>query len=178
MSSASWVAHAKGFYLWEVGKPAGVLVQVLAENGNSEFILGAALNDDGSTIGDFTNGLLGQAGTSRRVELSVDAAHPFVSGGWMLGHTNDGFAGVAAFDAYGLTGPATVDVYALDAGTEVDTESKADTMGGLGHQPENGAVHRHAGIRGDADIPASFEFDPGRPIGRVTLSPMASDGHS
>ena len=50
--------------------------------------------------------------------MNMDAAHPLVSGGWMLGHTNDGFAGIEAADAYSLTKPVTVDVYALDAGTE------------------------------------------------------------
>ena len=174
MSSAPWVAHAKGVHLWEMDKPANTAIQVLAEDGNPEFILGAALNDDGRTFGDFTVGLPNRPGTRRRVELTVDARHPLVSGGWMLGHTNDGFAGLDAVDAYGLTGPVTVEVYALDAGTEVDTESKADAVGGLGHVAEKGVVHRHTGIRGDADIPASFKFDPSKPIGRITISPIAS----
>ena len=174
MSSALWEAHVRGFHLWELGKPANVLVQVLAENGNPEFILGTTVNDDGRTFGDIAVGLPNLPGTSRRVELIVDAAHPLVSGGWMLGHTNDGFAGLDAFDAYDLAKPATVEVYALDAGTEKDTESKADTMGGLGHIPENGVVARHAGLRGDADIPAGFKFDPGKPIGQITISPVAS----
>ena len=173
MSSAPWVAHARGVHLWEEGKPASTAVQVLAEDGNPEFILGAALNDDGSTFGDFTVGLPNRPGTRRRVELKVDATHPLVSGGWMLGHTNDGFAGLDALDAYDLTEPVTVEAYALDAGTEVNTESKADAVGGLGHMAEHGVVHRHTGLRGDADIPASFKFDPSKPIGRITISPVA-----
>lgn len=174
MSSAPWVAHVRGFHLWELGKPANVLVQELAENGNPEFILGTAISDGGRTFGDIAVGLPNLPGTNRRVELTVDAAHPLVSGGWMLAHTNDGFAGLDAFDAYDLAKPATIEVYALDSGTEKDTEAKADTMGGLGRIPENGVVARHAGLRGDADIPASFKFDPGKPIGRITISPTAS----
>ena len=54
-----------------------------------------------------------------------------------------------------------------------NSESKADTIGGLGRIPENGVIERHAGIRGDADIPASFKFDPAKPIGRITISPVA-----
>ena len=175
MSSAPWVSHARGIHLWEMGKPASTAIQVLAEDGNAEFVLGAALNDDGRMFGDFTVGLPNRPGTRRQVDLKVDPQHPLVSGGWMLGHTNDGFAGLDAVDAYALTEPVTVEVYALDAGTEVNTESRADAMGGLGHVAEHGVVRRHTGIRGDADIPASFKFDPGKPIGRITISPVTAD---
>ncbi len=174
MSSAPWVAHAKGFHLWEVGKPASVLVQELAENGNPEFILGTAVSDESNTYGDLAVGLPNRPGTSRHVELWVDDVHPLVSGGWMLTQTNDGFAGIDALDAFVLTKPVTIEVYALDAGTEKNTESRADTLGGLGHMPENGVVHRHPGIRGDVDIPASFGFDPAKPVGRITISPVAT----
>ena len=174
MSSAPWVAHARGVHLWRMGQPASIPVEVLAEDGNPEFILGTALNDNGNRFGDFTVGLPERPGTRRRVELEVDARHPLVSGGWMLGHTNDGFAGIDAVDVYDLTKPITLEVYALDAGTEVNTESKADAIGGLGHVAEHGVVHRHAGIRGNVDIPASFEFDPDKPVGRITIKPVTS----
>ncbi len=151
MSSAPWVSHIKGFHLWKVGKPASVPVEELAESGNPEYILGEALTDR-ETFGDFAVGLPNVPGSTRKVELTVDAEHPLVSGGWMLVATNDGFAGVDGVDAFALTRPKTLEVYALDAGTEKNTESKADAIGGLGHVPENGVVHRHEGIRGDVDI--------------------------
>jgi len=33
-------------------------------------------------------------------------------------------------------------------------------------------VHRHRGIRGDADAPADWRFDPNRPVARLTIAPM------
>ena len=47
-------------------------------------------------------------------------------------------------------------------------------MGGFGRVAENGLVHRHPGIRGDADIPASFRFDPSKPVGRVAIGPATA----
>ena len=177
LSSAPFVSHTAGFHLFEIGEPATLLVQELAENGNPEFILGTAVGDS-KTFLDEAVGLPNLPGQGRRVVLRVDAEHPLVSGGWMLGHTNDGFAGIDSVDAYHLTRKTVIEVYALDAGTEKDTETKADVaaLGGLGRIPANGVIARHAGIRGDRDIPASFKFDPGLPIGRVTITPIGAAG--
>lgn len=174
MSSSPWVAHAKSFRLWEEGKPASLPVQELAENGNPEFILGTAVLDTTGVFGDAAVALPSRPDTGRRVELTVDAAHPLVSGGWMLGFTNDGFAGITSINAFELTKPLTVEVYALDAGTEQNTETKADTaaLGSLGRIPENGVITRHPGLRGDADVPAAFRFDASKPAGRVTITPL------
>lgn len=43
---------------------------------------------------------------------------------------------------------------------------------GLGRIPENGVVASHTGIRGDADVPATFKFEVTKPIGRITLTPV------
>ncbi len=174
LSSAPFVSHVAGLHLWEIGKPTGVPIQVLAEDGNPEWILGAAVNGAGGAYGDAAMGLPVMPGGKRRVELQVDERHPMVSGAWMLGASNDGFAGIDAVDAYRLRAPLTVEVFALDAGTEVDSEKKefVPLLGGLLRDPERGVVARHAGIRGDADLPASFWFDPAKPVGRVTITPL------
>lgn len=173
-SSAPFVSHVAGMHLWEAGKPAGVPIQVLAEDGNPEWILGAAVSGAGKEYGDAAMGLPTPPGGKRRVELQVDERHPMVSGAWMLGETNDGFAGIDAVDAYHLRAPLTVEVFALDAGTEIDSEKKEFTpaLGGLLRDPEHGVVARHPGIRGDADLPASVRFDPAKPVGRVTVTPL------
>jgi hypothetical protein len=173
-SSAPFVSHVAGLHLWEVGKPAGVSIQVLAEDGNPEWILGTAVSNAGKDYGDAAMGLPTVPGGKRRIELQVDERHPMVSGAWMLGKTNDGFAGVDAVDAYHLSAPVTVEVFALDAGTKVNSEKKEFTpaLGGLLRDPEHGVVARHPGIRGDADLPASVRFDPARPVGRVTITPL------
>jgi hypothetical protein len=174
LSLAPFVSHVAGMHLWEVGKPAGASIQVLAEDGNPEWILGAAVNGAGGDYGDAAVALPVMPGGRRRVELQVDERHPMVSGAWMLGATNDGFAGIDAVDAYRLHAPLTVEVFGLDAGTEVNSEKKefAPLLGGLLHDPEHGVVARHPGIRSDADLPAKFRFDPAKPVGRVTITPL------
>jgi hypothetical protein len=173
LSSAPFVSHDATFHLFEIGKPASLLVQELAENGNPEFVLGTAVGDGGHVFLDAAVGLPNLPGKGRRVVLEVDAAHPLVSGGWMLGHTNDGFTGIDSIDAYHLTSAKVIEVYPLDAGTKKNSETKAETaaLGGLGRTPENGVIGPHPGIRGDADIPAAFKFDPTKPIGRITITP-------
>ncbi len=174
LSMAPFVSHVAGLHLWEVGKPAGTPIQVLAEDGSGEWILGAAVNGAGGEYGDAAVGLPVKPGGRRRIELQVDEQHPMVSGAWMLGITNDGFTGIDAIDAYNLRAPMTVEVFALDAGTEVNNEKKEFTpsLGGLLRDPEHNPVARHAGIRGDADVPASARFDPAKPVGRVTIIPL------
>jgi hypothetical protein len=33
-------------------------------------------------------------------------------------------------------------------------------------------VTAHKGIRGNADAPAAWKFDPGKPVARVTITPL------
>jgi hypothetical protein len=67
-----------------------------------------------------------------------------------------------------------MDLFAWDAGTENNNE-RGDfliAMEGTGRDPENGVIHRHQGIRGDADAPGAWKFDPERPVARITLTPV------
>ena len=173
-SMAPFVSHVAGLHLWEVGKLAETPIQVLAENGNGEWILGAAVSGAGKDYGDAAVGVPTKPGGKRRIELQVDEQHPMVSGAWMLGYTNDGFTGIDAVNAYSLSAPMTVEVFALDAGTEVNNEKKefAPALGGLLRDPEHKPIAHHAGVRGDADMPASARFDPAKPVGRVTIIPL------
>lgn len=173
MSMAPFVSHVAGLHLWEVGKPAKTPIQVLADDGNGEWILSIAVKGAGGDYGDATVGVPAKPGGKRRVELQVDERHPMVSGAWMLGITNDGFAGIDAIDAYRLSAPMTVEVFALDAGTEVNGEKKESVpaLDGLGRDPEHKPIARHTGIRGDAEVPATAKFDPAKPVGRVTITP-------
>ena len=150
-----WAAYARGFHLWEVGRPTSVGVQVLAESGHPEYNLSDALWDH-DTFGDFAVGLPNVRGSTHRVKLTVDASHLLTSGGWMLAAANGGFAGVDGVDALALTELKTLDSYALDACTEKDTESKEDAIGGLGHVPENSLVHCHEKIPEDVERSSNF----------------------
>ncbi|MBV8614477.1 MAG: spondin domain-containing protein [Acetobacteraceae bacterium] len=176
MSSAAFVSHQPGVHLWVEGKPAEVTIKRMAEEGNPEWIVGMAVFDADHRFLDEAVAIPTPPHGKRSVTLTVDAAHPLVSGAWMLGMTNDGFAGIDAIDAIDLDHPMTLEVYALDAGTRKNSEKREHTagLGGLEEDPENGVVARHPGIRGGADIPASFKFDPSKPVARVTLTPVRS----
>lgn len=173
LSAAPFVSHSQAFRLWEEGKSASLLIQELAENGNPEFVLGTAVGDS-KTFLDEAVGVPNHPGKGRRLVLKVDAERPLISGGWMLGRTNDGFTGIEGVNAYALKRPVTIDVYPLDAGTEVNSEKAADLpfLGGLGRTAENGVIRRHPGVQGNGDIPAAAKFDPAKPVGRVVLTPL------
>jgi hypothetical protein len=44
--------------------------------------------------------------------------------------------------------------------------------GGNERDPEDGVIAPHAGIRGDADAPASLNWDVSKPVARVTITPL------
>jgi len=172
-TATPFVSHRKGLHIWQEGKKADPALQVLAEEGNPDAILVNALSKIGPDFADAAISLPTFPGQSRRVELKVDEAHPDVSGVWMLGASNDGFAGNDSVDVYNFNKPMTIDVYALDAGSRRNSEKKEFTaaLGGRSLDPEDGVIARHEGIRGDADIPASYKFDPKAPVGRITITP-------
>lgn len=155
-------------------KAADPLVAV-AEGGNIGAYSGWAAGEVGKTLGDAVLAIHTLPGQTRTVVISVDAAHPLVDGVWMLGMTNDGFSGISGVDGWDLDAPLTLEVRAYDAGSEVNNEKKG-YLGALGggneRDPENGVITYHTGIRGDADAPAEWKFDPAAPVARITLTPL------
>lgn len=160
--------------LFEVGKPASFYLMRIAEEGNAGPLLSAVVTHAiGGAYGSVITAAATQPGKSRTVVLEVDPQHPMISGAFMLVMTNDGFAGVNGMNAYGLDHPVSMDLYAYDAGTERDNEQGPYliAMQGTERDPEHGVVLRHAGIRGDADAPGIWKFDPRRPVARITIAP-------
>jgi hypothetical protein len=177
-SPSVWFSHnASAPPLFMEGKPAAFGLMRIAEEGNAGPLLSAQIvKDIGGAYGAVTQGVSILPGKSRTVEIDVDAAHPLISGAFMLVMTNDGFTGLNGVNAFNLTRPMTMDLYAYDAGTEKNNE-RGDyliAMEGTGRDPENGVVRRHTGIRGDADAPGSWKFDPQRPVARITFTPAAA----
>jgi pentapeptide MXKDX repeat protein len=161
--------------LFKLGEKASDALVAVAEGGNiGMFSVGAAKNAD-STLGDASLAIHTLPGQTRTFIIHVDAAHPLIDGVWMLGNTNDGFSGVSAIDALGLTGPTTVDVLGYDAGSEINNEKKG-FIGALGggneRDPENGVITQHAGIRGDADAPKDWNWDVNAAVAHVTFTPL------
>lgn len=160
--------------LFMEGQPAPFGLMRIAEEGNAGPLLsGSIVKTFGGAYGAATQGISVTPGHSRSVELEVTPDHPLITGVFMLVMTNDGFAGVSAVDAYNMRRPVTIDLYAMDAGTENNNERGSDliAMMGTGRDPENGTVQRHRGLRGDADAPGAWKFDPTRPVGRITIAP-------
>ncbi len=161
--------------LFKVGEPASAALTAVAEEGNIGGFGGAAAGAIGTTFGDAALAIHTPPGGTRESYVTVDAEHPLISGVFMLGMTNDGFSGVSGYNAWQLDGPVTVDLMAYDAGSEVNNE-KRGYLGALGggnmRDPENGVVGPHPGLRGDADAPAEWKFDPAQPVARLTLTPV------
>lgn len=163
--------------LWEMGKAASDNLVAVAEGGNIGGFSGDAAGRIGKDIGDAALAVHALPGQTRSVTIHVDAAHPLIDGAWMLGNTNDGFAGFTGFDAYNLTGTKTVDVRGYDAGSEKNSEKKG-FLGALGggnaRDPENGVITFHTGIRGDADAPKAWNWDVSKPVAHVTITVMGA----
>lgn len=161
--------------IFAIGATATEALWSVAEGGNiGMFSSGAAGALASGELGDAVIPVHTPTGATRTFYITVDAAHPLLSGVWMLGMTNDGFGGFAGYDAYGLRGPVTLDIQGYDAGSEKNNEARG-FLGALGdgnmRDPENGVIALHAGIRGDKDAPASWNFDP-HLVARVTLAPV------
>ncbi len=178
-SPAFFTTHAAGDTLFKLGEPASEALWNVAEGGNIGPFSGAAAGTLGATYGDAILAIHTPIGTRQTVYIEVDAAHPLISGVFMLGMTNDGFSGISGADAWSLAAPVTLDAFAFDAGSEKNSELKG-YLGALGggnmRDPENGVVTRHTGIRGDADAPAAWKFDPALPVARVTITPLGIAG--
>lgn len=92
-------------------------------------------------------------GQKQKAVLKLSAEYPLVSGAIMLGMTNDGFFGPQSIDMFKIDEPTVFDLFAYDAGTETNTERKADVPGGLGGlgRPEESAPS--TAIRASAATP-------------------------
>ncbi len=189
------ITHDASVSLWNAGDPASNGIQQIAESGNRGPLVNTLTPLVGSSILDMKTPLTSPLlpGSSVSVFVNADAAHPFLSSAWMLGKTNDSFSGELAIDLLNISGTQTFDVFALDAGTEVNTELAADLIafGGSGHVAENGVVHLSTGLRGidhitnglgydvngvRTDSPASWRWDNSSPVARVTVTAIPEPG--
>ena len=160
--------------LFTEGQPASFPLQRLAEEGNTAPLITGLAPSFRGAVGWALQGLSTFPGERKSVVVTVTVTHPLVSGLFMLTRTNDGFSGIQNVNALELTSEWTTDVYAWDAGTENNNE-QGDylvAMEGPARDPENATVQRHTGIRGDADAPGFWKFDPARPVARITITPI------
>ncbi|MDX1396495.1 MAG: spondin domain-containing protein [Gemmatimonadota bacterium] len=165
--------HQGAADLFDVGSPASVGVQQIAENGN----LGPMLSALGASdhVSDIVVAVAGEpppvmAGGSVTFEIDAEPGARFLSFISMLICTNDGFTGVDRLKLPSQVGRSvTRSLAAYDAGTEVNTEDFSDlvppcpALTGIQNPPpgtgmsdpalaENGVIHHHPGIAGTAGL--------------------------
>jgi hypothetical protein len=164
--------------LFKMGEKASFGLMRIAEEGNAGPLLSAVVvKQIGAAFGTAVTAISALPGQTRSVDIAVDRDHPMLSGAFMLVMTNDGFTGINGVDVYNLREAKTMDLMAYDAGTEKNNEKKAYLIAMMGTErdPEEGVVSQHKGIRGDADAPADWKFDPSKPVARLTITPIMKE---
>ncbi len=171
-------SHRPSVDLYEVGEPASVAIQEIAENGNLVPAVEFATQSRASKhIADAVVALPTEGpppilpGERRSFELTSSNGATLVSWASMLICTNDGFVGIDSVRLPKKVGDAislTADAY--DAGTEINTEDLADIVppcqlltetpdtGEMGtgmsdpDLAEGGVITSHDGVLGIADL--------------------------
>ncbi len=157
LSPVAIVVHKSGYHLWQVGQPASVGLEKLAEGGGTSTLIDEAVADTmviahevGSThIGPGGNEVITLSYDSQESDLKISLAT-------MLVNTNDAFAGlkVNGIDELAVNEVMKLTSAVYDAGTEKNTES-AGTIpgpadGGQGFDPsregDSNFVAMHQGV--------------------------------
>ena len=97
LSPVALIFHSDSFRAWEVGLPASVALEVLAEGGDPTDFIQAADNDPG-VVRTATGADVIPPGAQESLEVVVDAGGQsiYLTIATMLVNTNDAFAGVNA----------------------------------------------------------------------------------
>ena len=165
--------HRGGVKLFEVGQPAALELEILAEAGDTAPLTEALLARAGDVSDVVTvAGLLGP-GQSTTMQVSASRQHRFLSLAAMLIPTNDNFV---AIDRLRLPYRGTVSRLALayDAGTEANdqncTNIPGPRCGGSGHSP--GA---NEGDEGYVYVGNGFHNLPPSDVAGEVLAPAVYD---
>ncbi len=189
--------HRGSVSTFDVGAPASVGVQEIAENGNLA-PLQASLSGN-PAVADVVAadaplvpaGVPGDVAFDQSVTLPVEGSPDarFLSVVSMLICTNDGFTGVSRLKLPSdVGGSVTAHAAGYDAGTEINTEDFADIVppcqgliGVSSGEPgttmtnpalaQGGVITHHAGIAGGADLlPAVHGWDIASPVAEITVT--------
>jgi len=186
LTPPNFVAHGADLDVFDVGEAASSSLQAVAENGAVE-VLAAEL--EAAVAGSGTSGVGAEApigpGESVTFDFSTDARRlSLVS---MVICTNDGFAGLDSRLLPRANGQTkTFRLPAYDAGTEINTELRADLVpapfcgegDGMGETDpalaQNGVVRRHRTLRGIGDLDPALDWT-GR-VAEVSIRKVRSVG--
>lgn len=182
LTPPNWAAHDRSVRVFHSGARASVGVQAVAENGEVPVLaaeLAAAIDDTGAGVSGVGAMAPIPPGGSATFMVTTDERNLSVVS--MIVCTNDGFTGVDSMRLPQQMGATrTHGLKSYDAGTEVNTELRADIVpapfcgagGGSGMSnpmlAENGRISAHRGITGVGDMPSSFDWD--NPVAQLTVS--------
>lgn len=191
LSPTALVLHKSGVTLFQVGMPASVELERIAEGGNPTALLEDANSNQATWVsGRATSVILPGAKATVMLEATVttvDMSLLSLTALSMLGNTNDGFTGLNAVNISHLAvgSSMTIDTVSYDAGTEQNTESAATVPGpaamGEGfnamRDDNPSIISMHSGvISKDDDMPTSALSHLQRwdnPVARITITRSA-----
>ncbi|MEM7337023.1 MAG: spondin domain-containing protein [Actinomycetota bacterium] len=177
LTPPNWAAHSSAIDVFSMRRPASPALAGLAENGDVATMAAALTADiDEPDLG--RSGVAGdtpiEPGGSRTFTITTSQRRlSFTS---MLICTNDGFAGLRSRILPFTGGSRVISVRAYDAGSEINTEARADLVpapfcgegeGSASSDPtlaENGVVTLHPTIEGVGDLGPEFDWQ-----GRVAV---------
>ncbi len=183
----NFAAHGRTVDVWSLGQAPSAGVAAVAELGQVGVLaaeLQAAIDAQGlgvSGVGDAEAGPIGP-GESRNFDFATTERRLSIVS--MVICTNDGFAGLDSKTLPRWEGDSrTYYLRAYDAGTELNTENRADIVpapfcngpgGNDADQPEIdgfGIINRHPTLQGVGDLPDSFDWR-----GRVLAVTVTNNG--
>ncbi len=182
LTPPNWAAHDRHADVFQRGQAASPGVEAVAERGGVP-ILAAELttNIDDQGLGVSGVGGDGPIGPGESTTFEITTTENRLSIVSMIVCTNDGFAGLDARRLPAWDGESrTFYLRGFDAGTELNTENRADIVpapfcNGPGGNPddqpeidENGRITRHRTLRGVGDLPDSFDWRG--PVVKVTVT--------
>ncbi|WP_286888065.1 spondin domain-containing protein [Pseudoalteromonas sp. ESRF-bin5] len=178
LSPIAIIAHTEGT-LWQIGSPASVALETMAEGGDNSQLLAL----ENAIANASSEGPVGP-GVNTTITLTTDSLEALkLSLATMMVNTNDGFTGLSALDVSSLAvGDSLIrTTVAYDAGTEANTEA-AGTIpgpadGGEGFNEARDDVNfvaRHPGVVTNEDGLSSSVLSPehkfDNPLAKVVIT--------
>ncbi len=182
LTPPNFAAHSTHVSIFDRGHRASAGLQALAENGAVP-ALAAELQAkiDANDLGVSGVGAMAPLAPGTSATFSFTTTERNFSLAAMLVCTNDGFAGIDSVVLPERVGhDRSIRVRGLDAGTEINTENRADLVpapfcgpgeGSGTSNPllaEHGRITNHRGILGVGDLPTSFDWSG--PVAEVHIT--------
>ncbi|NNC65679.1 MAG: hypothetical protein HKN84_12905 [Gammaproteobacteria bacterium] len=185
LSPAAVIAHQSGYSVFEIGTPATIGLEVLAEDGTTSALIAGA-RASAAVVATATGAApIGPAGSET---IAIDVPTSELSGltlstSMMLVNTNDAITGINGVDVSSLAvgDSVTLRSIAYDAGTEANTEAAVHIPGPAGGgEGFNGArddvadrVAMHSGVvsqddgKPTSDLTGQHRFD--NPVAAIRI---------